>query len=77
MNLYDKKHNNLNICILDAIKFDGNCEMYDDTRPEKESKESSVESDRDSSKSKVPIVDKIVYLIIKKMNQVFRPLKRP
>ena len=72
-NLYAKKHNTLNACIKDAIDFDDNCEIFGNVN-------TSARSEMFSTKNTIEIgkshpVD-VVEMVMKKMNQVFRPPQR-
>ena len=77
-NLYGKKHDTLNECIKDAIDFDNNCEIYGnvDKKIHSPSETSSVKSGKTQETSPVE-ADAIADLVVKKMNQVFKPQPRP
>ena len=77
-NLYGKKHDTLNECIKDVIDFDNNCEIYGnvDKKIHSPSETSSVKSGKTQENSPVE-ADVIVDLVVKKMNQVFKPQPRP
>ena len=77
-NLYGKKHDTLNECIKNAIDFDDNCEIYGnvDKKIHSPSETSSVKSGKTQETSLVE-ADAIADLVVKKMNQVFKPQPRP
>ena len=73
-NLYGKKHDILNECIKDAIDFDDNCKIYGnvDKKIHSPSKTSSVKSGKTQETYRVE-ADAIADLVVKRMNQVFKP----
>ena len=77
-NLYGEKHDTLNECIKDAIGFNKNYKIYGnvDKKIHSPSKTSSVKSGKTQETSLVE-VDENVDLVVKKMNQVFKPQLRP
>ena len=73
-NPYGKKHDTLNECIKDAIDFDDNCEIYGnvDKKIHLPLETLSVKSEKTQETSPVE-ADAIADLVVKKMNQVFKP----
>ena len=67
----------MNECIKDAIDFEDNCKIYGnvDKKIHSPSKTSRVKSGKTQETSPVE-VDAIAILVVKKMNQVFKPQPR-
>ena len=72
-NLYGRKHDTLNKCIRDAIDLDDNCELFSNVdKKVKSSDTSSAKSEK--TRDSAPMgADAIADLVIKKMNEIFRP----
>ena len=75
-NLYGQKHDTLNKCIKDAINRDDNCEVFGNVN--KKVNCSDISSDQSGkTKDSTPMeVDVMADLVIKKMNQMFKPAVR-
>ena len=76
-NLYAKKHNTLNACIKDAIDFDDNCEIFGNVNASARSETSSTKNTIETGKNHPIDAEAIAEMVMKKMNQVFRPPQRP
>ena len=75
-NLYAKKHNTLNSCIKDAIDFDDNCEIFGNVNASARSETSSTKNTIETGKGQPIDAEAIAEMVMKKMNQVFRPPQR-
>ena len=75
-NLYGQKPDTLNECIKDAIDLDDNCKLSGNV--DKKGNSSTTSSDRSGkTKYSTPMeADTIADLVIKKMNQMFKPVVR-
>ena len=73
-NLYGRKHKTLNECIYDAIDLDDNCDIYGKDKPitgadtRSTTSRGTQETGKDQNKDEA-----MVEMIMKRMNQVFRP----
>ncbi len=76
-NLYGKRHRTLNECIKDAIDLDDNCELYGNVHKQLNSSNASSTQSGKTKESSPLEADAIADLVIKKMNQVFRPPPKP
>ena len=76
--LYAKKHKTLKECIHDAIDLDDNCDIYgkDKTISGTQS-QSTASSSGDTGRNKTNETEAMVELIMKRMNQVFKPPPKP
>lgn len=76
VNLYGKRHESLKACIKDAIDLDDNCKIYGNINVSIHSNASSTKSSK-TNKTYLANTDAIADLVMKKMNQVFKPQARP
>ena len=74
--LYSKRHTTLNECIRDAIDLDDNCVIYGENKPITGSETFSSKSTTDAEKSKAGEAEDMVEMIMKRMNEVFKPTRR-
>ena len=75
-NLYGRKHKTLNECVHDAIDHDDNCIIYGVDKPISGHETSSSKIVSESEKNKGAKAKAMVEMIMKRMNQVFRPTQR-
>ena len=75
-NLYMKKHTSLNDCIYDAIDLDDNCDIYGKNKPITGTMAQSTRGSIDSDKTHPADAEAIAELVMRKMNQVFKPPQR-
>ena len=73
--LYAKKHKMLNKCIHDAIDLDDNCDIYEKDKPISGT-ESQTTNSNETGRSRVNEIEAMVEMIMKRMNQVFKPPQR-
>ena len=75
--LYAKKHKTLNECIYDAIDLDDNCDMYGKDKPisRVDSMSTTTRGTQETTKDPSHEAEAMVEMIMKRMNQVFKPLK--
>ena len=73
--LYAKKHKTLNECIHDAIDLDDNCDIYGKDKPISgvDSLSSTSKNTQNTNKDKANKAEAMVEMIMKRMNQVFKP----
>ena len=74
-NLYGKKHKTLNECIYDAIDLDNNCDIYGKDKPLSgaDSRSTTSKNTQETGKDQPKEAEAMVEMIMKRMNQVFRP----
>ena len=72
---YAKKHKTLNECIHDEIDLDNNCDIYGKDKPISgvDSLSSTSRSTQETNKDKANKAEAMVDMIMKRMNQVFKP----
>ena len=75
-NLYGRKHDTLNECIKDAIDLDDNCKLYGNVDKRVNSSDASSAQSSCSKEATPMEADAIADLVIKKMNQMFKPTMR-
>ena len=75
-NLYGRKHDTLNECIKDAIDLDDSCELYGNVDKRVNSSDASSAQSSCSKEATPMEADAIADLVIKKMNQMFKPAMR-
>lgn len=74
-NWYGRKHKGLNECIADAIDLDDNCDIYGIDKPISGT-DASSQTSGNTARSNPTDAEALVGLIMKKMNQVFKPTPR-
>lgn len=67
----------LNNCIVDAIDLDDNCDIYGKDKPISRTKTQITISSNETGRNRVNETEAMVELIMKRMNQVFKPPQRP
>ena len=78
VDLYAKKHKTLKECINDAIDLDDNYDIYGKDKPISGTEsQGTASSSGDIGKNKTNKIEAMVELIMKRMNQVFKPPPRP
>ena len=76
--LYAKKNKTLRECIHDAINLDDNCDIYRKDKPISGTEsQSTASSSGETGKNKINETEAMVELIMKRMNQVFKPPPKP
>ena len=76
--LYAKKHKTLKECIHDAIDLDDNCDIYGKDKPISGTEgQSTASSSGETNRNKQNETKAMVELIMKRMNQVFKPPPKP
>ena len=63
----------LNNCIYDAINLDDNYDIYDKDKPILGTETQSTTSSSETGKNRPNEMEAMVELIMKRMNQVFKP----
>ena len=75
--MYAKKHKTLKECIHDAIDLDDNCDIYGKDKPISDTESQSADSSSNTGRNKINETEAMVELIMKRMNQVFKPPPKP
>ena len=75
--LYAKKHDTLNACIKDAIDFDDNCKNFGNVNTSVRLETSRTKNTIETGKNHPIEAEVIAEMVMKKINQVFRPSQRP
>ena len=76
MQIYGQKHDTLNECIRDAIDLDDNCELIGNVDKKVTSSNTSSAKSEKTRGSTPMQANAIATLVIRKMNEMFKPAVR-